>query len=122
VTSDAKWQTPASIEFVGTADGGTTYVIIPALRAAAIAHIHAFATGYGDPEYPGCTAFVKVAVNGTQVGAVEDANFNLYSLQIERTVTIAAKTETKIEMTNGNHLATEAGDPAHGLLVTVEAA
>lgn len=124
MTSDAKWQTPASIEFVGTAgDDGTISVTVPKLRAAAIARIHAFATGYGDADNGPCTAFLKVAVNGAEIGSVEDTSFNLYNLQIERTIPIPAKTEKMtIDMNTGNHLATEAGDPPHGLLVTVETA
>lgn len=121
MTSDAKWVTPASIEFVGKAvDGGSEFVIIPPFRDSVVARIHAWATGFGDPDHPNSTAFLKVSVNGKEIASVQDARFNLYSLQIDRAITIPAKSETKIEMVCGNRLATEAGDPAHGFLVTVE--
>lgn len=124
MTSDAKSQVPASIEFVGNqTDGGTLFVIIPKFRDPVIAHINAWATGYGDPDHNGnSTAFLKLAVNGKEIGAVDDKQFNLYDLRIERTVTIPAKTETKVEISTGNRLATEAGDPPHGFVVTVEPA
>lgn len=123
MTSDAKTLAPASIEFAGiAADGATDYVVLPKFRKQVVARIQAWATGYGDPDHAGSTAFLKLAVNGKEIGDIKDANFTLYDLQIERTVTIPAKTETKVEMTMGNRLATEAGDPAHGLVVTVESA
>ena len=121
MTSDSKSLTPASIEFVGIPheDGGH-YAALPKFRDAVVMRINAWAMGYGDAEHAGCTAFLKLAVNGAEIAALEDANFNLYSLQIERAVIIPAKTATKVEMTSGNRLATQAGDPAHGFVVTVE--
>ena len=123
MTSDARTLAPASIEFAGiSADGGTDYVVLPKFREQVVARIHAWATGYGDPDHAGSTAFLKLAINGKEIGEVKDSNFTLYDLQIERTVTIPAKTDTKVEIKAGNHLATEAGDPAHGVVVTVEPA
>lgn len=121
MTSDAKSLTPASIEFVSHATDGSEHVVIPRFRDPVVARIHAWATGYGDPDYSGGTAFLKLSVNGEEIAAIEDSNFCLYSLEVDRTVTIPAKTETTIEMTTGNHLATEAGDPPHGFVVTIEA-
>ena len=123
MASEAKSIAPASIEFAGkTADGGAESVTLPRFREAVVARIHAWATGFGDPDHQGSTAFMKVAVNGKDIAEVKDSNFALYDLRIERTVAIAAKTETTVSMTCGNRLATEAGDPAHGLMVTVESA
>jgi hypothetical protein len=123
MSSDAKWSAPASVEFPGTsAGGGSEYVALPRFRDDVVARIHAWATGYGDGNYSGATATLQVSVNGSEIAAVEDSDFNLYSLQIERTIAIPAKTETKVEMSCSNHIATEAGDPAHGLMVTVESA
>ena len=123
MTSDAKSLTPASIEFVGIANAdGTHSVVLPKLRDNAVARIHAWATGYGDPDHANSTAFLKLSVNGAEIGAVDDKHFNLYDLQIVRSVAIPAKTETRVEMSSGNRLATQAGDPAHGFVVTVESA
>jgi len=121
MTSDTKALTPASIEFVGsTTDGSSHHVDLPKFRDEVVARINAWAMGYADAEHPGSTAFLKLTVNGKEVGDLKDANFNLYSLQIERAVIIPANTETKVEMKSGNRLATQAGDPAHGLVVSVE--
>ena len=121
MTSDTKTLTPASIEFVGIANAdGSHTVVLPKFRDEVVVRINAWAMGYADSEHAGSTAFLKLTVNGKIVGDLKDANFNLYSLQIERAVIIPAKTETKVEMTSGNRLATQAGDPAHGFVVTVE--
>ena len=123
MTSDARTLTPASIEFAGiSADGGTDYVVLPKFREQVVARIHAWATGYGDPDHAGSTAFLNLAANGKEIGTVKDANFSLYDLQIERAVTVPAKTDMRFEIKTGNRLATEAGSPAHGLVVTVEPA
>ena len=121
MTSDIKSLTPSSVEFVGMAneDGGQS-VQLPKFRDDVMIRISAWAMGYGDADYAGSTAFLKLSVNGAEIASLEDANFNLYSLQVERAIVIPKKTETKVEMASGNHLATQAGDPAHGFVVTVE--
>lgn len=121
MTSDTKSLTPASIEFVGVANAdGSHTVVLPKFRDDVVARINAWAMGYADSAHAGSTAFLKLTVNGKEIGDLKDANFNLYSLEIERAVVIKAKTETKVAMTSGNRLATQAGDPAHGFVVTVE--
>ena len=123
MTSETKALTPASIEFVGsTTDGSSFQVVLPKFREQVIARIDAWAMGYGDSEHAASTAFLNVSVNGKDVGDLKDANFNLYSLQVERTLIIPPNSATTVEMKSGNRLATQAGDPAHGLVVTVESA
>lgn len=98
---------------------GVEVVDLPAFAGPVVARVQAWATGYGDPDYAGCSAVLVLRVDDKVVANTHEADFTLYQLVIVKAIEIPARTPRKISINFDNHLATEAGDPAHGLLVTV---
>ena len=102
------------------ADGSHDQILVPPMRTQTLVAVRGWATGYGDPAAgANATADLALAVNGTIVGKVHETNFTLYNLEVEHRFLLAANTPTTIDLTYSNHIATEAGDPAHGVLATI---
>lgn len=94
-------------------------ILVPAMRTQTVVSVRGWATGYADPATDNATADMTLLVNGETVGKAHDAKFTLYNLEIEYTFLLAANTPATIGLTATNRIATEAGDPAHGVIATV---
>lgn len=95
-------------------------ILVPPMRTQTLVAVRGWATGYGDPAAgANATADLALAVNGATVGKVHETNFTLYNLEVEHRFLLAANTPATIDLTYSNHVATEAGDPAHGVIATV---
>ena len=94
-------------------------ILIPKLRSQTVVSVRGWATGYGDPAAGGATADLALKVDGATVGKAHDANFTLYNLEVDHTFLLAANTAATIDLTFGNHIATQLGDPPHDLIATI---
>lgn len=121
MSSTATTSRPGPIVLRGQPIAGNVLeqIMVPAMRTQTVVSVRGWATGYADPATNNATADMTLQVDGATVAKAHDAKFTLYNLEIEHTFLLAANTPATIGLTATNHIATEAGNPAHGVIATV---
>ena len=112
----------AELTYRGVPDGpGSEVILLPRFRHDVLVDVHAWSTGFGDPDYEGCTANLILRIENEQPLTARDEAFSIYQLDLFKNFNLPAGKSCKIAIQYDNHLATEAGDPAHGVIAKIKA-
>ena len=113
----------AELTYRGVSDGtGKQVILLPRFHHDVLVDVHAWSTGFGDPDYhEGCTANLILFIENEKPVTAYDEKFSLYQLDIFRKFNLSAGKSCRISIHYNNLLATEAGDPAQGVIAKIKA-